>query len=183
MIVQDISFKQYLALEDRTNYDYLLAYGKLEPLDLFCIGDFMQQSFEFVKDLQYLANSSGLDWESYFKEMSKFMDRDIEELADNSVFDLHRSRKYCVEEVRKINKIESDFLGYDPSPEEEQADIRRFSSYGAFLQYDKLAGGILLKYEEVKKLRYDLCFTYLKLLSDKDSFQADYDNVIKNKMK
>lgn len=182
MKVKDISFKDYVSLEDRETYDYYLKYGKFKPEDILEIGPFLEHSFGFVKDMQYYA-SEGLGWEIFLNTISELLDKDIKELSKMSLFDLQKTRLYCIEEVKKINKIESDFLGHDATPEQEQADISRFGSYGPFIQFDKLSDGDLLRFEEIKKLKYDFCFTKLKLEADRDSFMEDYHNVMKNKNK
>jgi hypothetical protein len=180
--VKDITFKDYVELKDRMMYDYYLEYGKLEAEDFFSVGSFFEMSFEFVKDMQYYA-SIGLSWEKFLEELSKVTGKDLKELSDYSIFDLHKQKLYFIEQVEKINKVESDYLGHAPTPEQVQANIDRFNSYGAFIQYDKLAGGDPLKFEDVKKLKYDFCFTKLKLESDRDSFIEDYQNIMRTKNK
>lgn len=182
MKVKDISYKDYVSSKEQDQYDYYLRYGKLKPEDVLNIGSFFELPFGFVKDMQYYA-SEGLDWKTFLETISEQLNRDIKELSNLSIFELQKARLYCIEEVKKVNKIEVDFLGHDTTPEEEQADISRFSSYGAFIQFDKLAEGNLLKFEEIKKLKYDLCFTKLKLEADRDSFMSDYHNIMKKKNK
>jgi hypothetical protein len=182
MKVKDISFKDYLSSEDQETYDYYLNYGKIEPQDTLEIGPFLDHTFEFVKDMQYYC-SVGLDWETFLKSMSEVLEKDIKELSNLSLFELQKNRLYCIEEVKKINKIESENLGHDITIEEEQADIARFGSYGAFIQFDKLADGNILKFEKIKKLKYDLCFTKLKLEADRDSFMHDYNKIMVKKNK
>lgn len=181
MKVKNISFRQYAELEDRGAYDYYLKYGFFDPEDIFKIGKFLDLSFGEVKDLQYYT-SSGLTWENFFKALSELIKGlEYKELADCSIFDLHKARLYFADQISLINSMESDYLGHQATPEERQAGIEMFSSYGAFIQFDKLAGGDPLKYDEIKKLKYDLCFTKLKLEADRNEFNERYHEIIRNK--
>ena len=180
MQIKNISFRQYAELEDRAEYDYYLKYGFFDPEDVFNTGKFLDLSFGEVKDMQYYM-SSGLTWENFFKALSELKGLNYKELAERSIFDLHKARLYFAEQVSLINSMESDHLGHQATPEETQAGIEMFSSYGAFIQFDKLAGGDPLKYGEIKKLKYDLCFTKLKLEADRNEFNERYHEIIKNK--
>lgn len=182
LAIKDISFKDYLVLnlEDLTLYSYYLEYGNIEAEDTLSIGSFFDRSFGFVKDMQYYC-SEGLTWEIFFNEVSKITDYDKKKLGEMSIFKLQKARLYCIDEVKKINKIEVDFLGHASSPEQEQADISRFGPYGAFIQFDKLAEGNILKIEEIKKLKYEVCFTKLKLEADRADFMNDYNQIMSQK--
>lgn len=180
MKIQNISFKEYVALPDRAEYDYYLKYGFLDPEDIFKIGKFLDLSFGEVKDIQYDCQN-GVSWQNFFKATEDLKGLSFKELGNISVFDLHKARLYFAEELNLINSMESDYLGHAASPEERQAGIEMFSSYGAFIQFDKLAGGDPLKYDAIKKLKYDLCFTKLKLEADRNEFNGKYHEIIKNK--
>jgi hypothetical protein len=178
--VKNISYKEYFELKDSTMYDYYLEYGEFEPEDTLNIGSFFDLTFGFVKDMQYYA-SEGLNWQVFFESVSEVTGKDIKELSDMSLFDLHKCRLYCIEEVKRINEIEVNNLGHQPSAAEERADISRFNSYGPFIQFDKLAGGNVLKFDKIKELKYDFCFTKLKLEADRDSYMEDYQRIISKK--
>ena len=182
MRIPNISFKEYVSLPDRAEYDYYLKYGFFEPEDIFNIGKFLELTFGQVKDIQYDAiQAGGITWENLVKVLEDTKELNPEELADRSVFELHKFRLYLADEINLINSMESDYLGHAASPEERQAGIEMFSSYGAFIQFDKLAGGDLLKLERVKELKYALCFTKLKLEADRSEFNDKYVEIIKNK--
>lgn len=180
--IVNITFKQYFNLEDRTAYDYALKYGKLPPCDFLGLGSFLERPFGFVKDMQYLATSStGLTWSGFFEQLEKLLKISFDKLTDKSLFELYQTRLYCVEEIEKINKTESESLGHSPTPEESAAGLERFAEYKAFIQYDALAAGDLTRFEEIEKLPYSLCFTKLKLEADRDQYDRDYTTILKNK--
>jgi len=183
MKVQDITFKQYVALQDRTLYDYYLEFGKFAAEDVFKVGPFVDLPFGFVKDIQYhiVYSKDGLTWYLFFEEISKLKQVKLIDLADYSIFSIHKAVLYFRDQVGVINDMESNYLGHAATAEERQAGIDRFSSYGPFLQYDRLAGGDLLKFEEIKKLPYSVCFTKLKLDADNAEYQQAYNEILKNK--
>jgi hypothetical protein len=182
MKIKDITFKKYYELEDKSIYDYALRYSKIDPEDVLNIGSLKNYSFGFVKDMQYYV-SSGITWEDFIEAMTKITDYTAKDLSKLSIFKLKKSILYIIEEVKKINKMESDYLGHDVSIEEEQADIGRFNEYGPFIQFDKLAGGDVLKYDQIKELNYELCFTKLKLENDMSQYMEDIQRIRANKNK
>lgn len=144
-----------------------------EPLDLFKLGDLTDCQFGFVKDVQDLLNYEGLTWEKFFEEISNYKKITQRRIALMPLFDLHRARLYLKKEVEKINEIESNGLGHNPSAEEESAGINIFEKYRAFLQFDKLTGGDITKIDEIRKLPYSLCFAKLMLEADKAEFESN----------
>jgi hypothetical protein len=106
--ITNISFNEYIALPDKSEYDYYLKYGGLKPLDCFNIGLFMNLSFGFVKDMQEYFNYSGFEWKDFFNEISKLKGYSLKELAEKSIFDLHCTVLYLRSQVELINKLESE---------------------------------------------------------------------------
>lgn len=180
MKVKNITYKQYLELnnDEFNKYNYYLKYGKLEGLDLFGFGDFINNTFAFVKDFQDILNSeSGLIWSVFFDEVSKLTSKPINELASYSIFELQQCRVFIRDQVNLINTIESNALGYASSANEQAAGIDVFSEYKAFLQYDKLTGGDITKIADVKKLKYTICLTKLKLEKDRAEFEQRLNKI------
>jgi hypothetical protein len=182
MKIEDISFRDYVNLKDKSRYNFALRYGKFEAHDILKIGSFLDKPFGFVKDMQFYS-SVGLNWDVFFSTLKEVLKKDEKELAGMSLFELHRQRLYCIEQVENINKMESEYLGDKPTYEQTIAGIDRFDEYGAFIQFDKLADGNILKFDSIKNLPYDLCFTKLKLEADRDSFIEEWQNIMKNKKK
>lgn len=180
--IVNITFKQYFNLENREAYDYALKYGKLPACDYLGIGSFLDRTFGFVKDMQYLATSStGLTWSGFFEQMEKLLKIPFDKLTERSLFELYQTRLHCIEQVEQINKMEAENLGHVPTPEEAAAGLERFADYKAFIQFDALAAGDLTRFKEIEDLPYSLCFTKLKLEADRDEYQRDYNTILKNK--
>jgi hypothetical protein len=173
MIVRNITFLEYAALKDRGQYDYYLRYGNFKPDDYFNLGDFTKQNFGFVKDMQDYLNHTGLTWQIFIEEMAKKKKWPMKKIARTPVFFLQQARLYVKEQIENINFIENRALSYSPSAKEESAGINTFEKYRAFVQYDQLTGGDLLKLERVKNLSYTLCFTKLSLEADKSAYERD----------
>jgi len=178
--VPNISFLQYYNLTDRDNYNYYLKYADIKPKDIFNLGKFIELSFGFVKDLQELYNSSGfIMWNDLFNEIEKLTGKNKDKLSQLPLFDLHAFRLYLYEEIEEVNKRESANLSHKASAEETIAGLDEFGKYKAFLQFDKLAGGDILKIDEVRKLPYSICFTKLLLEAERTEFEKRLINIRK----
>jgi len=170
--VKDISFIQYSELENKTKYNYYLKYAKLESNDLFKLGSFEDLPFGFVKDIQEHLNYTGLSWQVFIEEISKQTKIQIKELALMSIFELHKVRLYLLDEIKTINKLESNNLSHNPTIEEQQAGLEVFEKYRSFLQFDKLTGGDITKIDKIREIPYSVCFA--KLMLDADKYEFDY---------
>lgn len=179
--VQDISFVEYYTLRDKSLYNYYLEYAKLPVLDLFKIGDIMDQSFGFVKDMQDYLNHTGLTWEIFIDEISKLKDISKKQVVKNSLFRMQSARIWLREQIIMINDIESGALGYNASAEEQAAGIEVFSKYRAFLQFDNLSGGDVTKIAAVRALPYSTCFAKLKLDADRNEYDQKLREILKRK--
>lgn len=174
MKIPNITYVKYTNLKDKSEYNYYLRYGNFKSKDLFELGNFVKLNFGFVKDMQEQYNSEGLTWESFIEAISEKKDIKMSKLGLIPLFDLHCARLFMKDELDKINLIENNKLSHTASSDEERAGINIFGSYKAFLQYDKLAGGDILKIEKIKQIPYGECF--LKLSLDADS--ARYENAL-----
>lgn len=173
MIITNITFQEYYELEDKTDYNFFLRNGIFDSLDLFNTGDFNELTFGFVKSAQQIVNSkAGLTWDKYFDLIIDLTNKNQKDIAKNYIFQLHMNRLYIVKEVEKINLMENRFLSHASDADEVSAGLSEFEKFGAFLQFDKLAGGNILKIEEIKSLPYDFCFTKLYLETEKSKFQS-----------
>jgi len=179
MKIKDITYREFYekTAQEREDYLFALKYGKFEQIDLFGFGDFLEQTFGFVKDFQYALNRKGLDFTSLLELLETYTDKTIKDLANMSIFDMHKTRLYIRDQVGIINNIERVALSHEPSAKEQAAGLDMFASYDSFLQYDKLAGGDVCKVEKVKKLPYMLCFTKLKLEKDKSVYEMNLNKL------
>jgi len=184
MKIKHITVNQYISGNNCKEVDYVLRYGELEPLDLFNIGSLLKQPFGVVKDAQHLFNKSGATFDNYINFMYDVFDVDLKRIGNESVYKLHQSRLYLLDQVNIINKLESDSLGHSPSVEEESAGIERFHKYEHYPQFRNLAGGgDYDKIEAIKKWPYEFCFMELKYSADIKDFENELFRIRQNKIK
>ncbi len=177
MKVENITFVKYAELKDKSEYDYYLRYGTIKANDYFKLGDFTNQNFGFVKDMQDYLNNSGLTWQTFIEEISKKTKKTAKQIARTPLFFLQQARLYAKEQIEGINNIEVLALSYTATIEEESAGIDMFEKYRAFLQFDTLTGGDLTKLEQIKALPYTTCFTKLALEADRAIYETKINNI------
>jgi hypothetical protein len=170
MKVKNIPFVEYVNLSIRAEYDYYLRYGKIKSKDVFSLGEFVDNSFGFVKDMQELLNYEGLTWQNYFEAMSKKTGKSVEAIAKIGLFTLQQGRIYCREQIEFINKLESQNLSSPASVHEEQAGLDEFKMFRSFPQFDKLIKEWGMSWEQVEAMPYSRAFAKLKY----DKVLADY---------
>lgn len=181
--LQDISFTKYVGLsyESKKVYNYALRFGKIEPYDEFGLGEFVDQEFGFVKDMQEFICNQGMTWKEFLDEMSKKSGKTLKEICLLSIFKLQAARNYLYNQIQKINKIEANGLAYEPKDIEIQAGIDVFGKYRSFLQLDSLTGGDILKIDLIRKQPYSLCFAKLMLDHDKAIFEQRKNEILSRK--
>lgn len=183
MKIPHTTFKQYIEGINREEVNYILKYGIIQPEDLFNVGDIMNRTFEFVKDLQHLYNKQGADWEKLFKFLFKHGITD-DSIYNQSVYKVHAFRIWLKERVDFINKLESDNLGHAPTGDEISAGIDNFNIFDHYPQFRSLAdGGDYNKIEQVKQWPYDFCFMEMKYKSVMQEYERQLTNIRMKKNK
>jgi hypothetical protein len=167
--LKDIHIIEYNKLQDKTAYDYALQFGNLESLDYFNFGDIFEMTFEEVKLLQN-EFSGGIDFETYFSFLMKNKKITEKQFLKTSIFSIYRSMLYLKNEIEKLNLAESR-LNSRPDADMISAGIDIFSDYANFGQYYSLAKGDITKIENIKKIKYSLCFLFLKYEKDISDFE------------
>jgi hypothetical protein len=181
MKLANISFLEYYNLKDRDDYNFALKYAEIKERDLLNIGLFTSLSFGFVKDVQTEFNTNGfIPWNEFFQFIHDLTGIHKNKLAIKKLFDLHAFRLYFYKQVEYINELEKNNLGHTSDPDEMAAGIEDFGKYGAFIQFDNLAKGDVLKYDQVRQIEYNVCFTKLLLDAERLEFQERL-NKIKSK--
>lgn len=163
--LKNITFDEYLCLQDRSAYDYVINYAKgnspfARKDDILKIGSFTQVEFGIIKDLQY-DMAQGILWDKMLDYMIKLTGKDIKEFCNMKLIDIICFKNYIVDEITKINKVESIALAYEPSDDEIAAGIEKLNVYGVYNQLLSVALGDPLKIPEVKKMKYEDAFVFL----------------------
>ena len=173
MEIENITFLEYTNLKDKSLYDYAAQFSrKLNTAkDLFDIGDFTKLTFGQVKDAQYLF-SSGVSFEKMFKFVSQVTKDPYNKIAKQRFFDLCMCRRFVEEQLQEIHKLELNIY-HETDARDESAGIDRLAKFGVLIQIDSLAGGDVLKYDLIKELPYNLCFTKLLMQKEIDLFNLN----------
>ena len=172
MIIENITFRQYLELENRADYDFFIKYSiKCNTAqDIFNIGDFTKLTFEIVKDLQYdLAND--FTWMQLFEYIYRIKEIPIKKLGKYELISLCQARKYMIDEIKRITEIENIALAYIPDDKEIRAGIEKLASINTYLQFRTIAQSLNLTIQQVKNLKYEEAF--LELVTQ--NMLADYE--------
>jgi hypothetical protein len=179
LVVDRITFLEYIQLEDKSVYDFWMKYAyECQAKDVFGVGDFMKLPFGFIKDQQYEL-TKGMGWEKMLDAFSILTKKTVKQLVKYPLLEICQFKNYFLAEMEKINMVESETLSHSADKKEIAAGIDRFNVLGAYLQIESLAGNDVLKIESVKKLPYETCYLWLYSQSLKADYQHDYIHVNK----
>lgn len=95
--------------------------------------------------------------------------------------DVFSISKFIISQVNAALKTESIELAFNPSSEQVRAGIDMFNQFGSMNTLDALAGGDILKYEQILLLPYNSVFLKLKMLNVQSKFKRNYEKIIKEK--
>lgn len=81
-------------------------------------------------------------------------------------------------QLEAVDKLEVKHLVVHPTDEQRKAGIGAFRQFGITNTIDSLAGGDVLKYDEVLKLDYNTVFVKLKRSKVEAEFQRKYSKIM-----
>ncbi len=84
-------------------------------------------------------------------------------------------------QLDEINKKESIALKFNPTPEQRRAGIDKFNQFGANNTIDALAGGDILKYEQILKIDYNTIFVKLYRSKIEHDYEKKYSKIMSEK--
>lgn len=85
--------------------------------------------------------------------------------------------------LEAIFNLEKEYLSNEPDADSINAGIRDFDELGEINTIDNLAGGDILKWEEVKRLPYHQVFDKLRKNTIENKFNKRYQKIIAEKHK
>lgn len=175
MKIENITIAEYLALEDKEQYNFALKYAEeAQARDVLAFGDLVKKTFGEVKDYQYLFTK-----EDYIVRFVNLYG--AEKLSHLSVFEFFAFIRYVCQQVERVTEIENKLLSHMPSNEEVDAGLDRFNKYGSFSQLNSLANGNILNFAEIRKLPYEDALTKLAYDKDVNEYQKDLNKVLTRK--
>ena len=172
-----------MQIEKYTVYDFLfLPEGKkaemsaiysLVTFDIDC----KAWTFGDVKETQYQLKKQ-IDYRTMIEIVSRQINQDILQLDAHVFFGTFNGIQ---KSILEITEIENNALGHTPTGDEMIAseEVGGFESFGYLPELDRLAGGDVLKYDEIKKMKWADCFAKLAY----DSRQNRYQNKLMELMR
>ena len=174
-----------MKIENYTVYDFLFlpeekkdemsAIYKLVCFDVDC----KTWTFEDVKETQYQLKKQ-IDYKTMIEIVNRQINQDILQLDAHIFFGTFNGIQ---KSILEITDIENNALGHQPSADELIAseEVGGFESFGYLPELDKLAGGDLLKYDEIRKLKWSDCFAKLAYESRQSRYQNKMMELIHKK--
>ena len=165
----DYTFTEFVALETEERELYKAFGLKAGAKNLTKI-DPQEWEWGRVKQIQDLVNKEYLWLTDIVEVVMVALDLKREEVEQMKWFDIARFYSFILKAVIDINTKEQQ-LAYEPDAKEMSAGIENFQKFSWFATLDRLAGGDVLKYDEVGKQQWVVIFT--KLLLNKT--EAEYN--------
>jgi len=172
------TFREFLNLEAEEMDEYR-SIGMLMKPDSWGVSDFMDWPYITVKDIQ--ATLSGdVNYEQIISIIIELTGMRVDKILDKTWNDVFKFVKFVFRSIERVNEVEKKLI-YKPEPDEEQAGIEMYSQFGYFATIDRLAGGDLLKYDEVGQIEFSVIFAKLMLSSVDAQFSKNYQKIIMKK--
>lgn len=159
-------------------YNFVKKYGKrtnilfdveLEPLIYFPYG--------FVKiDLPSLLNENNID--EIINLICNIKDISVKKITDKEKISL---TLWLIDELEAIGSLEQNYLSSQPEPELIASGIDELNVFGELNIIDSLAGGDILKWEQVKQLPYHSVFDKLRKDNIERKINKNYNKIISKK--
>lgn len=180
MKLENISFAEFLSLEDKTEYNFAINYSYEfnEPIDEFNIGDFQELSFGLIKDLQDDFFNGMMDFTKMLEYITDVFK--IKDIGNERIDKVFRLIAYIRTSIRNIINVELKSLSYESNNIEHDAGIDEFSLLGVYMQFHELTGGDVTKYEAVRAMPYHICFTELYTRKLKYEYQKRIERLNRN---
>lgn len=164
-----MGFNQALAKLSEEDFQFLMNNGKRTKVLLnhdfesliYCKWKFLKET---LPDLIKKGNFEKLILEIFWDRNVYMFPPDIENIKPNDALSFIFWLK---DEMDAISKMEQMNLSSDPDPDLMAAGINEMSQFGDLNVIDQLAGGDVLKWEQIKQLPYHVIFDkQLKALTE-----------------
>lgn len=115
------------------------------------------------------------------KEKGK--DVSIKDISKKNHKELFSFVLWVKDELERIFNLEKEYLSNEPDADSINAGIRDFDELGEINTIDNLAGGDVLKWEEIKRLPYHTVFDKLRKNTIENKFNKRYQKILADKQK
>lgn len=140
--------------------------------------DFWQLSYEQIILLRNAVES--MQMEEVFKLIYGLPEKQFLKLQ---VFNCFACYKWITGQLLEMARIEQDHLGGEPSLDEKNAGVEELAQFGYANNLDMLAGGDLLKYDDILLKPYAVVFRKLYMEKVKQDIQKRYMDYVSRKAK
>lgn len=166
------TFAEFVALppDDRELYK---AFGLKAGAKSMTVVDPQEWQWGRVKQIQDLVNREYLWLEDIVEVVMIALDKTRTEVEQMKWFDIARFYSFILKAITEIN-IKEQQLSYEPDVKEMNAGIEKFQQFSWFATLDRLAGGDVLRYDEVGRQPWNIIFAKLLLLKT----EAEYNKAL-----
>lgn len=140
--------------------------------------DFWQLSWNDMLELQEAVMQMHL--ETVFYLVYGLTENEFLQLP---VFNAFACYKWIKEQLTEIAKTEADILGGEPTADEKNAGVEELSQFGYANNLDMIAGGDVLKYDDILMKPYAVIFRKLYMEQVKQEIQQKYLENVSRKTK
>jgi hypothetical protein len=155
------SFKEFIELNEEERELYKSFGLKTKP-DNWGKVDILEWGWALIKNLQDLLNKPYLTYNDMSEIISLASGISYEEIYKLKWFDVFKFYNFVTKGIEQINEIEKQ-INYEPTNEEISAGIEEYNQFGWFVTLNRLAGGDILKHEDIGNQKYCDVFAVLKL--------------------
>ena len=164
-----------LSENDRFQIDFIIEYGNIESKDYFSSIPLEEREFEFVKEMMQYFDDGKFD--EIVKMLFGLPEYDVKTISMAPAWKVIVTLKFITGKIAKLSTIENKMLTpLNPDGKYDdylaQVDFSMFNT--EYIQVRDLAGGDILKFDEIRKLPYNKCLVEL-IYKQK---QSDLDNLI-----
>lgn len=172
MQIEKFSLYEFLLLPEDKKEEMLLIYKHVK-IDVDCK---KWEHWIDVKEVQYQLKKE-ITYQLMIDVVSKQIKSELLTIDAHVFFATFNA---ISKSILEITEIENNAMGHIPTANEIIAseEVGGFEAFGYLPELDKLAGGDILKYEAVKKLSWDDCFSKLAY----DARNTKYQNKIMDLM-
>ncbi len=172
------TFGEFLNLPETERKEYERIGLLLKP-DPWQVSNYMNWPYITVKDIQQTL-SENHDYEAIINVITELTGQRKDKINAKMWFDVFRFLKFVINSINEVSELEKK-LAYEPEADEERAGIEMFNEFGYFVTIDRLAGGDILKHDEVGKMPFSHVFAKLRLNQTDSIFMKNYQKIISSK--
>ena len=156
------TLKEFIELEEEEKALYKAFGLRLTGNSCCRPSDILEWPWGEIKQIQDIINQDSLKYDDMIEILCIASQNDRDKILGLSWVKCFELYNFITSGIKRINELEQQ-LRYEPSARESSAGIDQYNDFGWFCTLDRLAGGDLLKYDDIGKMPFHLVFAKLKL--------------------